>query len=727
MTLINTAGVIKTTVAGPLHLRQDADLPEAWVSTTSQWKSRTWDLDNPTNGAKASGSRIIWDIELHNGHNLLDATHGALLDWLRRFVWSLFAAPCGNAVALKPGSAGVVSAGLARLVPWLVENSIRLPKELDRAALDIYRQDLPSLMAASADDLNDDLDDTAIGQSMAYSALSIVYKLWQQRQAFLDCGIEPMPDRPWPEMQGANTLAKEIATEAKGWIQPLPDEIAVPLINRATWFLGTCAEDVIRLQEALMEAYHRPPGAHGNGPGVSTPARSYRQRSACADFSFSVPAGDSVPWHPPLLRKKIDDSSQSSLLRSLQLVKRVQAAAMLDIQWSTGMRASELCGLSAGVDLKTGLPSSVEVRVSASGLNEEFILRGELSKMEEVPREVPWRLGMRPLGSEELPIAVRALLVLDRLLAPYRDLFRTDRLLVSLTSKNGLPKTSDGVGRMTCQQINNLYRDFIAEWVDLSQIPDESEHRIAPGDLVKWRESKGRIITSHQLRKTYAQYVLAVEPRLLPAVKRQFHHMSLAMTERGYWGNNIRQIEPIHAVAAQQTAMLMYELATGRTKVAGKMGVQLEEHIADLSQRLSGMGIERGWREAVRWVRSNGLHITFGAHGGCLPLRPSKMECWKRASERPLGSSAPNYDTREPGVCAGCSCFWMDARHVPFWEIRYVENEVAYREGIARGDEPSFRRIRDRAAQARAFLLHVGADVKLLDQRVHEETNANAT
>src|SRR5205085_330784 len=113
---------------------------------------------------------------------------------------------------------------------------------------------------------------------------------------------------------------------------------------------------------------------------------------------------------------------------------------------------------------------------------------------------------------------------------------------------------------------------------------------------VRWRVSKGRILTSHRLRKTYALYVLSVDPRLLPAVKRQFQHLSMAMTERGYWGTNILQIEPVNAVAAQQTAMFMFELATGRTKTAGKMGDQLEVQIVELRAKLSGLGIEAGWR-----------------------------------------------------------------------------------------------------------------------------------
>lgn len=720
-----TPEIIHSTFDHPLHTRFDEGLNDVWISSRSRWGSNRWDFDNATHGSKSCGSRVNWNIDLPNGRSLLDAEYATLLNWLRRFVWSLFVAPGDNATALKPGSVARVNAGLVRVVPWLVENSIRLPKELDRYALNTFRQDLPQLLATSNDDVDGDSVGAGIGRSVANYTVGIIYKLWQQRRALEDCGIEPMPERPWPEIRGAHTLALSVATEAAGWIQPLPDEIAVPLINRATWFLDAPADDAMRLQDALMDACDRRPGTHRIAPGNSTTTRARWQREACASFSFSCPKGEDSPWHPPLPLRKGGAGEHSALLQSLRLVKRVQTAAILTLQWSTGMRASELCGLRAGIDLKTGLPLSVQVQASSTGLNEEFLLVSELSKTEGAPRPVPWRLGMRPIGSKEIPIAVRALLILDRLLAPYRKLLETDRLLISISSSQGLPKTRDGVAKMTAQRINDLYRDFVAECVDLRQLPDSSAHFVSTNDLVKWRESNGRIITSHQVRKTFAQYVLSVDPRLLPAVKRQFHHISMAMTEAGYWGNNVLQIEPVHAVAAQQTAMIVFELATGRTKVAGKMGVQLELHIADLSKRLSGMGIEAGWREAVRWSRSNGLQITFGAHGGCFPANPSKMECWKRAGKRPLGNLAPNYSTREPGVCAGCSCFLIDARHIPFWESRYLENEVAYREAKARGDEASFRRVRDRAAQARAFLHHVGADLAELKRRVDQEANTD--
>ncbi|MFC5570819.1 hypothetical protein ACFPN1_12185 [Lysobacter yangpyeongensis] len=525
-----------------------------------------------------------------------------------------------------------------------------------------------------------------------------------------------MPEKPWGEYKGAHSIATQIATEELGWIQPLPDEVAVPLLNRATWFLHTPASDLLELQAEMEAAYYRLPGRHPNGNGTSESAREHRQSKICKEWRFSVFEGDERSWHPPLAA-----CATAPTQRALRLIKSLQSAAMLTIQGFTGLRVSELCGLPAGVDPHTGLPHCVECKLSASGLHEIFVLKTELSKTEETPRDTCWQIGLRPVGSEELPIPVRAIIILDELLAPYRRLINSKQLLVSLRASRGLPKTPSGVEKITRDRVLAMYKDFVEEWVDLSELPEESAHPTQSLDLKDWRESKGRILTTHQLRKTFALYVLSVDPRLLPAIKRQFQHVSLAMTESGYWGGNPNQVEPVHSVSAQQTALIMYELATGRKKIAGQASERLEVGASQLKKLVEGLSLEQGWRKAVRWVRDNDIHSGFSFYGGCLPLATSEMECWKRTGAKPLGHQNPNYLTRDQGVCSGCRCFWMDARHVPKWEQRYVENETAFRLAESRGDTASFRRIRERARQAAALLRSIDFDLSSAEQKIKEE------
>ena len=699
-----TAEIIRRSLVLPLHLRQRFELGEEWVSSRSQWNSPRWELDTVSHGDRGYAT-VRWDIKLSNGRNLLHPDYEDLLDWLRRFIWSLYVSPGSKAGPLNTTSSPHVACGLSIFVPWLVEQDILWPHELTRRVVEAYLEDLPALIVAPRGMREFELQD--IGVTTAYSAVSIVFRLWQQRHELEKAAIKPMPEHPSAELLSAAAIAKRIATQEIGWIQPLPDEVAIPVLNRAAWFLGTPADDILELRDRMEAAYAKAPNAK---------VAERWQRKPCYAWDFSTLDGEPVPWHPKLI-----DFKSRGPQRVLQLMKHLQAAALVSLQALTGVRVSELCGLPSGMNSSDGIPLCVERRPSASGLNEIFVLRTELSKTEEVPREVEWYLGIRPLGSNELPLPVRALVILERITEPYRQFTDSNRLLVSLRASRGLPKSRKGVAVMTRETVLHLYREFVADWVDLSHLPDESAHRTSENDLIEWRDSQGRIITTHQLRKTFALYVLSVEPRLMPAVRRQFQHTSLAMTEGSYWGRNPLQVEAVDSVSAQQTALLMYELATGRTKVAGKGGERLEAKIAEVRALVEGMNVQQGWRAAVKWTRNMGLESNIAHHGGCLPLASSEMECWKRADARPLGHTEPNYEVRNPGLCAGCQAFWMDARHMPHWEDRYVQNEVAARLGEKMGRPGSFRRIQQRAHQARNLLRHLDFDLSNADEAIERE------
>jgi hypothetical protein len=293
--------------------------------------------------------------------------------------------------------------------------------------------------------------------------------------------------------------------------------------------------------------------------------------------------------------------------------------------------------------------------------------------------------------------------------------------LITINAGKSFAWEKKGVNHFDTAQLNEYVKAFIERWVDLSDLPDESAHRISENDLIPWRESKGRIIRPHQFRKTYAQFALSIDPRLLPAVQRQYHHMAMAITEGGYWGSNRIQIEPINAMASQLTAMQMYEMATGRTKVAGKMGKQLEKGIDEVRTLVEGAGLEVGWRRVMRFVRDNSLHMWFAPHGNCFPMNTENMGCHKAAGTRPIGLPIPNYTTREPSLCSGCDCFILDLRHVGFWQERYVTNAVAHQQAEARGQGSMFRVAAMRASVAKKILERLGIKTAPLDLRVDQE------
>ncbi len=727
-----TAKVIQESIDRPLHRRSASELVGVKISHRSEWYSRIWYFDNPTHGSMPSLCRINWDVTLHDGTSLLEPANTRMLDWLRRFVWSLFVAR-GEGAALSAGSLGMLSTPVSRFVKWMSENSVRWPKQLTPSTVDKYLDDLPEILANSEEDSagsddeaesnateeqdGDGEDSGGIGKGVMRAHLRVVYLLWEQREELASCGIEPMPAAPWTKYKGVGQIVNQLATKVDGWIPPLPDEIAIPLLNKAFEMIGTPAEDVIRLHVEMDAAY---------ASGTNLNMQRLRQKEAALTFAFSTIDGQEKPWLQPLL-SNVKENGRGGVVEAVALVLDIRAACCLVVQGLTGLRVSELCGLKSGVDSVSGLPKCVEVIDSATGLNEVFVLRSDLSKTMKAPNTVPWLLGMRVKGSKELPATVRAFLVLERLLEPYRQLVGSDALLVGLSSGAGTPKSSHGVVKITSMQIRSSYRSFIADWVDLSTLPNESIHRTTPNDLVKWRDSKGRILKTHQMRKTFANYVLQSNPALLPAVKRQFQHISLAMTEGGYWGMDSAQLEPIESVSSQKTALMIYEVVSGRSRMGGKRGEDLEFELGELRTRLESMGISQGWREVVRWVEENDLRATHGLHGACIPIVGGEMQCHKKAGTRPiLGSLRPQFMTREPSLCAGCECLALDSGHQPFWVQRYIVNEAAWREAKSRNDADRCKPIGARAEQARKTLIWIKTDVAALEASVIQEMKRHA-
>lgn len=698
------------TIALPLHERCDAGLLREPVSRYSVWGDPAWFFDDPTPGA--SRIMLTWAVPLGDGSTLTAFQHAATLDWGRRLVWSLVHAPGDGAGALKPGSMAIVMTGLRTLLPWMLGQGLRLPSDLGPPALRDYLADLPGLIAgglgADAAVEEGDYDENTFGTSVAYLRIRVVLQLWQQRPALARSGIAPMPEIPW---SGRSTiaLARELATKVEGQILPIPDEVAIPLLNAAARLVGLPADDVIRLHEASRAAYEGHRGRWGHGAARGT--RKLAARTAAECFAFATLPGEDAPWHAPITRESNRGRLSNGSLQTLRyLVEAIREAAWTVVQATTGMRISEICALEAGTDPETGLPSCVEVSLSASGLHDLFLVRSRLSKTEASPREVTWLLGMRSRGSADIPLPVRAIAILDRLLAPYREMTGSRSLVLGFAGPLGLPRLASTVSEPLSANLRHSLKVFVERWVDLSHLSDTSARSPIPGDLVSWRETAGRCISPHRWRSTFAHFVFATDSRLLPALAMQFHHISLAMTEEGYLGLNREMIETFDSVRLQETARYLHELATGRP-LAGRMGEHLVAQADALRAVVAGLPPTAAWLRLVRLVEESGLRLWFAPHANCLPLAARDMRCHGVAGTWPGLAREPNRAAQEPSVCAGCSCAVMDERHMPFWKARFSRNLLAWRAADQAGHGAEFAVVRARAVQSRAILSRFGLDV----------------
>lgn len=696
------------------------ELAEYRISEHSQFRDVVWFFANPTPGAKKTMSTLNWGMVLFDGSLLTAVQHAARLHWARILVLTLLELPSDGRKP-APGSMGAIQTQFTWFLSWMSESGYHHPQELTPGVIRHYVDQLPAFIAVH----NGDGD---IGVGTARRALTTIMHLWDQRAALAMMGVSSPVGHPF-EGRGVYAVAMNVATKAMGWIKPLPDEVAIPLLNKATWLLGTPADDVLRLLDVVLDplagtmiVVKRQRGTANCKAGIGSRARRARAKRFLDDFEFGSSAGEGQPWHEQLDAgyKHPSGRQKARMSRVKQLWDSVRDAAAIIVQTTSGMRVSELLGIRAGIDEATGLPKGVRLEMSVTGLYEWFIIRSQLAKTEEgLPREVDWVLGMRPVGSAETPLAVRALCILDQLHGPWRALARTDRLILAGSVGEMLPLTSTRRDAMTSDAVNSAMQRFIGRWIDLSGLPDESLRKTEDMDLVPWRESKGAVFTTHMLRKAWAQFALACDSRLMPAIQMQFHHLSLAMTEGSYIGRNPLLLDVLDSMSVQKVYSTVFDSIIGKGKLAGRMGEQLERALAELRAQAGELPTSEKWRQAVEWTDNNDLKMFFTAHATCCPTRASEMRCHD-ASDTPVWlRKAPNTATREPSVCAGCACAIMDRSHEQFWSDRYVGCEVAARVAEAAGSHPGpFREIRFRADQARGILKKFGADLDALDTRV---------
>lgn len=632
-----------------IHELLPTELSEYWVTEYSQFKDLKWYFINPTPGSSKTTGTINWGMKLRDGSHLMDDQHGLRLHWAKILMLTLLIVPAkGKKPA--PGAMRSFQAAFRWILSWMSEQGLQRPCELTPDVIDHYVSDLPRYIAEQR-------DDEEIGQSSANEALKILPHLWDQRLYLSKMGIKSLVSHPF-RGQTKNKIASAIATKANGWIKPIPDEVAIPIFNKAAWFLGKPAEDIIRLLDVVRDPLAGKIIRVSRGRGTTRSqkageaqlARLARTHRFLDTFKFSIVPGEDSPWHKPFPQYQDDNGGNKNdrLIRIWELFESVKAAAAFIVIGTSGIRISEFMGIKAGIDPSTGIPLGVRIEISATGLYEWFVIRSIMSKtVEGLPREVDWVLGMRPRGSQELPLAVQALLILNQIHEPWQNNAKTDRLILSMRSRGGiLPLRSAALGGRQSQRMLDSMKLFISRWIDLSNLPDESVHKTEDNDLVPWRKTEGTIFTTHMLRKSWAAYALACDSRLLPAIQMQFHHLSLAMTEGGYIGRNPLLIESLDSVSRQKRNSMIYELVTGHSALAGRMGEQLEQATMSLRAEVADLPTSEKWRKVIAWADTNDLELFFSAHATCCPTRTSEMRCQDEARTPIWIRKSPNTATR---------------------------------------------------------------------------------
>jgi hypothetical protein len=175
---------------------------------------------------------------------------------------------------------------------------------------------------------------------------------------------------------------------------------------------------------------------------------------------------------------------------------------------------------------------------------------------------------------------------------------------------------------------------------------------------------EGRIwpLSPHQFRKTFARFVARGDRSNLLALAAHFKHVSVAMTSRGYVGTDFELHELIDEEARAETA-----LALDRFLSSDWLGGRMGEHIVARNHAFRGRAGEQVRRDYIRFVLTEtDLRVRGCDYGWCV---------FQAETARCGGERAPNEARRGPSVCAGCSNFTVDDRHLPYWQDRRRRNQ----------------------------------------------------
>jgi regulator of extracellular matrix RemA (YlzA/DUF370 family) len=542
---------------------------------------------------------------------------------------------------------------------------------------------------------SDKADDRATYSAVAMR-VNFLYAIYAQGGILKQRGLGYIRDVPFGGRK-AREVIRKIAKYTYQKTPPLPDEVALPLLRAAIKWVEHRGPDVLALQQAYMNALN---GALDRG--VSDKFARKMGRRALLEFTFSKDPTTGMAWREQIQPGEIIQyphypgtaSTPPAMMR--RCIMRVRDAAILLLQYLNGLRPSEICGIQAGMNEETGLPSCVFTKYSDSGLLELFYLKSILSKGVDQPREEEWLLGCRPVGSSWLPLPVRCLILLERLFEPWRKLGGVSDLLVTFSIPHGLPFTTESIGRVTTSGLARSFGCFVFSEVDLSALPDES---VRGESLVEYRRRRGMNISPRYGRKTFAAFMLESRASLLSAVKDHFKHMTIATTEDAYFPQDARMRSDVDSVLISDTISFFVEAVKGK-KLVGRMAPILEKYFgtdefqnvedaAELDRRVSHV------------VITHDLRIFFADHGKCLiTADPLNSRCREAAGTANWNNLRPDFTVRTPGMCAGCRVFAADRSNLAFWERRLERYTNAYILAKGNGREHEYRVHLARADQA---------------------------
>ena len=665
--------------------------PSRYVSSRSRLEDDVWDLDTDDPGHPAHGVRIRWWTR-RDELGPPDEPEMRLLLIFKKIAWLALTDSFG--LASKPAGLFGFGPDSCRFVRFLAARGICGLDEITPALIEAY---CTAVVTEHEQAHPDDCDaDRTVAQALA-RLLRVPSIIWRARRRLGRAGLAVPASDPLAGATPADWAESSMAA-AEARVLPIPAEVFLQIVNTAAEMVTEHASEILHAQERWFDMMQ------GNG---SEQSRRRRATTHLRTIRFKPRAPSSLPWPSTLVDPAVPGFGDKPSVNLIRLILALRDACAIIILATTGVRPSEFVAIPAGWNDADGLPDCIRRERTADGLMEVFLMRSRLTKGQIVPVDEEWVIGSSPTGSAVRPLAVTALIVLERLLTPWRALSSDPvarRSLYVRPAGRGLSLEPAGVKRPLLNHFNRELRRFYSAWVDFDALPDRSDDHLGT-PLDSFRRNQGATIQSKQFRKNYSQYLLRTDSGLLPALRRQYKHTSVITLQYSYTSNSpaiLTGVQDEHRLASVRAIADM--LGQGSAGRSGRLPEIIARHTGDSANQ--DMRVFDATEADAR-----GLALIPGEHGSCgIAWAPHLSRCNQLAGAASFFNTVPSFRHRNPTTCSGCPVFSADKSNLEFWRRRHANYEAIWNDACAAGLEDDYK-VAD--TRRRSALAHV----KILEAR----------
>jgi sulfur relay (sulfurtransferase) DsrF/TusC family protein len=166
--------------------------------------------------------------------------------------------------------------------------------------------------------------------------------------------------------------------------------------------------------------------------------------------------------------------------------------------------------------------------------------------------------------------------------------------------------------------------------------------------------------SSHQFRKTFARFVATRDKTQLLGLAEHFKHAQIYVTSGSYVGYDFELSQLIGAEVQEQTALALATIINA-DRLAGRMGERIEK--SPLFRGRIGAELRDDYVAFI--LSETDLAIHACEYGWCV-FQPEVAKCG--------GTAEPDYQTRTPRLCSGCTNFVATEEHTGYWLNRRDRN-----------------------------------------------------